>query len=114
LTFRLESQRWGDRAAAIVPDPEAAVWGVLWEIDATDLESLDRAEAAYRRTAVEVEHAGVSEPAITYVLRPERTAATDGIPGPEYADLMIFGVREHGLPDDYIAQLLRQVGAADS
>jgi gamma-glutamylcyclotransferase len=111
LAFTLPSQRWGGRAADIVPDDGAEVWGRLWSVDDEGIAVLDGYEAAYRRVVVGVERVdGGGLPAgrvdaVTYVVREERRAPDDGDPHPGYRAHLVTGAEECGLPDAYTRQL---------
>src|SRR2546426_4191184 len=102
--------------ANIVPDPDGAVLGVVYEIGAQDLAHLDLTEGVlvdnYRRLAISVTllaTPGTTVEAFTLVsdrhdpaLRPSR----------RYMACLIAGAEEHGLPADYVAWL-RAVPADD-
>lgn len=42
LDFMTQSDRWKGAAATIVEDLGSVVWGAIWEIDLSHLESLDK------------------------------------------------------------------------
>lgn len=42
LDFMTQSNRWHGASATIVEEDGAAVWGAIWEIDMSNLESLDK------------------------------------------------------------------------
>lgn len=44
LDFIYYSKRWKGAASTIVPDPAFKVWGVVWEIDVSDMPNLDEQE----------------------------------------------------------------------
>jgi gamma-glutamylcyclotransferase (GGCT)/AIG2-like uncharacterized protein YtfP len=108
LELRRRSIRWGGGAADVVAAPGEEVWGALYEVPDGTLERLDAKEGqgwAYRRVRVEVEHAGRRVAAEAYeVVEPEPAEVS---PNPEYAALLVRGARERGLPEDYVARLLR-------
>lgn len=85
-------------------EPGAIVYGALFEIEALEIEALDRVEGVghgYLRTAVDVIFEGRWMSAVTYV-------AQDGYvaPGLEpfewYRELVLAGARESGFPADYV------------
>jgi hypothetical protein len=41
LAFNVISRAWGGGAANAVPDPRGSLWGILWELDESDLEGLE-------------------------------------------------------------------------
>lgn len=80
------------------------VWGVLYELDAAQLERLVTIEAGYRLIEVEVE---------LEVIGPVRTATFEALeqrpglmPTREYVEHYVTGIREHGIPDAYLASVL--------
>ena len=93
-----------------------AVHGVLFDIDAGDWESLDRAEgrgAGYEREVLQVElvdrssnHAPTVAAQI-YLAQPD-SVDSGLLPYGWYRDLVVAGAREHALPADYIARFARQ------
>jgi len=92
----------GSAKANLVPSRGGGAWGVLFEIAIRDWSRLDRHEQGYVRTRVLVQSpGGYTCEAITYISdRP-----IDAAPFDWYRALLIEGAREHGLPDDYVAQL---------
>jgi cation transport regulator ChaC len=93
----------GSAKANVVESPGDATWGVLYEIEAQDLERLDRVEGGYGRISVRVRKPdGETVEAVTYVsaeLTDEQTAYD------WYKDMVTAGAREHNLPQEYIAYL---------
>ena len=102
LAFTRYSTKRKGGVADIVAEPEAEVWGVLYDVDDEGMASLDAFEGvprAYRRETVTVtDDEGVEREAQTYIAH--RTG--EFAPGREYLDLIVTGAREHGLPDEYI------------
>lgn len=47
MDFKYYSKRWQGAAATIVPHPGSIVWGVIWEIDMCNLETLDHQEGVH-------------------------------------------------------------------
>ena len=89
--------------ANLEPSPGDVVWGVLFQIDLSELGKLDRVEGGYERVEVEVlDEAGEPVTAHTYVAR---RVTTDPVPYEWYKQLIIAGAREHDLPKDYVAYL---------
>jgi cation transport regulator ChaC len=99
LEFRRRSIRWRGGAADVVEAEGEAVWGALYELPDGELDQLDRKEAAgdaYRHREVEVEHDGERRPAVVYeVIDKEPSEPT---PAPAYAEAMLRGAAERGLP----------------
>lgn len=106
FAFNRRSVRTGTGVANVVEDPRAAVWGVVYEITAACLATLDRKEGypwAYERRDVEVELDGTTCHAMTYVVaRPE---AEDVAPSPEYIGGIVAAASEHGFPAAYVQSL---------
>ena len=74
------------------------VWGVLWEIEASEVASLDAVEGpGYERVEVEVTTANQKMRAFTYLAR--ETHLDPALrPADWYRTLVIAGAREQGLP----------------
>lgn len=82
--------------------PDRLVWGVVYEIDAIQLDRLVEVEFGYRLVSVELE-LDIVGPALTFeALRPELGLA----PTREYLEHYVAGIREHRIPDDYLAAVL--------
>ena len=94
--------RDGTAKANVVRDPDAHVWGVLWELRVADLAALDRFEGGYERVAVTVAAEAGAALATTYASR-LRTAAPGLARG--YKALVLEGAREHALPPEWAARL---------
>jgi gamma-glutamylcyclotransferase (GGCT)/AIG2-like uncharacterized protein YtfP len=105
LAFSRYSRQRRGGSADVVPDAKAEVWGVLYEVGDTDLDTLDRSEdvpTAYRRETVLVEDAeGRERQAVTYVAN--RTG--DFLPHREYLRLIVEGAEARGLPQEWIRHL---------
>lgn len=109
LALNRRSIRWGGGAVDVVPAPGEEVWGGLYDVPDGTLDRLDAKEGegwAYRRIAVPVEaEDGRRLEAEAYEVihkEPQEVLAT-----PEYAALLLRGARERGLPEEYVARLLR-------
>lgn len=100
----------GTAKANLARDPGAETWGVLYEIDGADFETLDRLEGGYERIAVEVERGGERVRAHSYVSEQRTVGAA---PAGWYVAWMVVGAREHGLPDAWIASLEAAARARD-
>ena len=90
-----------------------AVWGVLFEIARADKPQLDRAEGlghGYDEKPVTIVTAAGPVAALTYFA----TAVDASLPVHDwYRDLVVAGAREHGLPPEYVDELLAQPVAVD-
>jgi gamma-glutamylcyclotransferase len=107
----------GGAFANIIPDPTAAVHGVLFEITEDDLAHLDLTEGVllgnYERVPVTVQPLTPpdAEVIVAYTLTSERRDPNQ-LPTQRYMRLLIEGAEEHGLPEEYIARL-RSVPAGE-
>jgi gamma-glutamylcyclotransferase len=107
LAFTRRSVRTGTGVADLLADPDGVVWGVLYEISDTDLESLDQKEGrgwAYERRGVRVfADDGSLHDAVAYVVI---TKSSEPIaPSDRYAQRLLAAARERGLPEDYVRAL---------
>jgi gamma-glutamylcyclotransferase len=105
LAFLRRSIRWAAGVVDIVPAPGRSVWGVLYALPlgAGELDAKEGAGFAYRRRGVEVLRDGLSFAAFAYEVIEKEPAEVP--PRADYLELLVTGAREHGLPEDYIAQL---------
>jgi gamma-glutamylcyclotransferase len=93
-------------AFANIKTPGEGVLGVVYRCSPAELERLDHFEAGYRRKLITVsDRHGEVLVAVAYVMRPESTA-NSGQPHSDYLDRIVTGARRHGLPDDYIGNLV--------
>ncbi|RMH44075.1 MAG: gamma-glutamylcyclotransferase [Deltaproteobacteria bacterium] len=94
----------GSGKGAILVDPNDHVWGVRYELNARQVAVLDDFEGLgtdYRRATVDV----AGEPAITYV----QVRVVDGLrPTDDYLQYYLDGMREHGIPEEYVDRIRRQ------
>lgn len=95
----------GSGKANLVESSGDITWGVLYEIDAKDLEKLDRAEGGYERVAVSAwQPDGIVVDAVTYI---SVTLTDDPRPYKWYKDIVLSGAKKNGFPEDYIANINR-------
>lgn len=94
--------------------PKHVVWGVAYEMSASDKSSLDRAEGlgrGYGERAVKIHTQGGRLSATIYYA----TSISPGIrPYDWYRDLVIAGAREHQLPEEYVRILEKVATVTDS
>jgi hypothetical protein len=100
LEFTVYSDTWGGGAANLELDPEARVWGVVWDMDPDDLKRLDTFQGHptfYRRERVVVDCDGTHTECITY-----RVAHQQGYvrPTDEYLGGVRRAIAVHGLPEE--------------
>lgn len=93
----------GSGKANLVESPGTVTWGVLYEIDVQDLDTLDKVEGGYERVTVRVwKLDGNVVEAVTYI----STNLTDDPRAYKwYKEFILSGARENNLPQDYIAYL---------
>ncbi len=109
VAFTRRSVRTGTGVADILPSEEGEVWGVLYELDEADLDTLDRKEGngwAYRREPLRVrtEHDDAEHEALAYrVIAPR---ADEVAPSAPYLRGLVAAARARELPDAYVASLL--------
>ena len=115
LRFNLPGRPAGKAAPAnISSDPDAEVWGVLYEITRADLVHLDFTEGVpgrrYRHVWVDTHDTdGRQVRAVTYTAE---GAPTDGRPSKRYITLLCEGAEAHGLPETYL-RFLKTVDYAE-
>ncbi|SRR5437660_4519809 len=105
LVFNKRSQD-GSGKANVEPHEPSHVWGVLYTIPDTDLETLDRREGAgYRRVRmpVRMNDADIMNAWVYLASEPSNDAALR--PYTWYKRFLVEGAREHSLPAQYIATL---------
>ena len=110
LAYYEHTTVWDGGMETIVPDEQAEVWGVLYQVDTADWEELDRWEdarmdgtGAYFHYPVEVLDEKQAAVAATVYLKARW--GQQAVPGREYMALVIDGAQSHGLPDAYIQKL---------
>ena len=95
----------GSGKANLVDSPDTVTWGVIYEIDDGDMDTLDRIEGGYDRCLVQIcRPDGDPVEAVTYV---SNNLTNDSTAYEWYKQLILSGAREHNLPQDYIADLER-------
>jgi gamma-glutamylcyclotransferase (GGCT)/AIG2-like uncharacterized protein YtfP len=103
LEFNVYSKRWEGGAANLEPEPEAHVWGVVWEMDDKDLAALDTFSGHptfYRREQVDVHTPSGVETCFTY-----RVAHQSGFvrPTEPYMGVLRSAIEEQGLPEEALS-----------
>ena len=116
LEFDVQSKGRGCAASDIVRKPGGKVWGVLYEVPdyliarktakARKRKSLDEIEGEgtnYKRETIKVcRQAGEIVAALTYTVKCPQSGLKTNI---NYVRLIICGLREHKVPDEYIAKV---------
>ena len=89
--------------ANLETSPGDVVWGVLFQIDLSELGKLDGVEVGYQREEVRIlDEDGNPLKAHTYI---SNKLTDDPVLHDRYKQLIIDGAREHHLPEEYIATL---------
>jgi gamma-glutamylcyclotransferase len=108
LAFTRRSVVSGTGVADVVPAPDDAVWGVLYELDDVDLDVLDRKEGngwAYARGQKRImlgADRSMRGATIYTVLAKEPNEVP---PSHEYLERLLLAAQHHGLPGDYLTML---------
>ena len=103
IELRRRSIRWRGGAADIVAAPGESVWGALYEVADGELDRLDQKEGqgfAYRQVQVELAD-GRRAVAYEVIDKEPREVPCS----PEYAELVLAGARERGLPEEWVREL---------
>ncbi len=117
LAFNKAAQL-GGVYANIVASPGDLVWGVVYTCTDPELSELDKREGLpsghYYRSVVNVTLAdGSIVEALAYVAC-EAHVVAEGVPSPAYLRHIVHGAREHGIPEAYVADVVRLGGAPDA
>ncbi|KAH8355611.1 hypothetical protein KR200_010062 [Drosophila serrata] len=121
LDFAFESNRWDGAVATIVPTQGDDTWGTLWEIDLSNLASIDNQEGVHlgiykpQTVYVKLRNEAKDTPARAYLLtqQPESNLyelARDLIPesrqpSKTYLQCLVRGAIESDVPEDYVQRL---------
>ncbi|XP_056115449.1 gamma-glutamylcyclotransferase b [Rhinichthys klamathensis goyatoka] len=99
------SQRWRGGVATIEHSPGEEVWGVVWRMNVTDIESLDRQEnvkmGTYSPMKVFVSTTDQDLHCRTYIMN----SCVYAPPSPHYLEVIVMGAEQNGLPEDYQEKL---------
>ena len=112
LAFPLRSKSRGCGTAGAIPQAGQTVWGVVYEIEECDLETLDRAEDfirggndnSYTREEKEVYTVGGNKPLLVSIYLPIQQQNSP-LPTGEYKRLIVEGAKHWGLPPEYVRNL---------
>ena len=99
--YELTFNKKGDKGGNPNLKPGRGVWGVVYDVNESDLRKLDLVSPKYARKYVEVLVDGKPVKAWVYIAKPEYT--DDGLkPDRSCIERMVRGARYHGLPEDYV------------
>ncbi|KAG1698824.1 Gamma-glutamylcyclotransferase [Nymphon striatum] len=107
LTFCGESKHWHGSYASIEPSSGDDVWGVIWKLDDSDKQHLDKQEHNYDCISVDIEcENGTFMTSCTYIAKPEYVNMPSGRkPSLCYKQVLVTGAKENCLPSNYIENL---------
>ncbi len=112
LSFSLWSKVRRTPVVSLEPDPNEAVWGVVYELDEIDLHRLDLREGydpvhrpANFRNRVTVEVVLVDDKVCAAETHVAANAIDGGDPSPEYVTYLLRLAAVRGLPEAYRAKL---------
>uniref|UniRef100_A0A674NXN6 Gamma-glutamylcyclotransferase b n=1 Tax=Takifugu rubripes TaxID=31033 RepID=A0A674NXN6_TAKRU len=101
----LASDRWHGGVATIEHSPGDEVWGVVWKMNISDLESLDDQEnvmlGAYSPVELSVKTKGQEINCRTYIMN----SCVYAPPSPQYLQVIVMGAQQNGLPKYYQEKL---------
>ncbi|KAM3872642.1 gamma-glutamylcyclotransferase [Diretmus argenteus] len=101
----LASDRWHGGVATIEHSPRNEVWGVVWRMNMSDLESLDSQEnvrlGAYSPVEVSVKTQDQELVCRTYIMN----SCVYAPPSPHYLKVIVMGAEQNCLPKDYQEKL---------
>ncbi|XP_034553940.1 gamma-glutamylcyclotransferase b [Notolabrus celidotus] len=101
----LASDRWHGGVATIEHSPGDEVWGVVWRMNMSDLESLDSQEnvllGAYTPVELSVKDKDEDLNCRTYIMN----SCVYAPPSPQYLQVMVMGAEQNSLPKNYQKKL---------
>ncbi|XP_063054972.1 gamma-glutamylcyclotransferase [Engraulis encrasicolus] len=101
----LASDRWHGGVATIEHSVADEVWGVVWKMNVSDMESLDRQESVglglYSPANVSVRTSEEEISCRTYIMN----SCVYAPPSPQYLKVIVMGAEQNGLPKDYQEKL---------
>ncbi len=110
LSFHGHSETWDGGEEAVVPRPGHDLYGVVYQLSASDADSLDAAQGvrlngtgSYFHFPAEV--IGLDGDRFDVVLHKKDRLGVFQAPSTEYLDYIIAGARVHGLPAAYVDAL---------
>ncbi|CAI9723919.1 Hypothetical predicted protein [Octopus vulgaris] len=103
LKFAHKSITWCGHAATIVESKHDVVWGVVYEMNTSNMDSLDKQEGVDQNIYRPIEVRVKSMNDVTYDCRTYQLLGRDfGDPSPQYKDIIVRGALASGIPNDYI------------
>lgn len=110
VEFYGHSPIWDGARETLIPDSQAEVWGVLYELSISNWESLDSHQDARFNGMGEYFHYPVKvidseQKTVEAILYKKNILNEAKSPSAEYLDFIVQGAREQGLPVDYLKRL---------
>lgn len=111
LDFNTVSRTWAGSPSTVVPDDESHVWGALWKLSISDMESLDKQEGVginkyepFEATVVTPDGKNVSCRCYKLVDQPQKVVPLppERRPSKAYIRTILIGAKESNLPLEYI------------
>ncbi|KFO31560.1 gamma-glutamylcyclotransferase isoform X1 [Fukomys damarensis] len=100
------SQRWHGGIATIFQSPGDEVWGVVWKMHTSNLNSLDEQEGVESGTYVVIEVKVLTQEGKQLTCRSYlMTNYESAPPSPQYKKVICLGAKENGLPLEYQEKL---------
>ncbi len=107
IAFDVVSKTNGCAASDLIQTPGRKAWGILYELSEESLKELKRVEGArYEEKPLRViDQKGEQQTATTFVVR-ERDRREDIATSAAYVSWIIYGLRDHGVPENWINHVL--------
>lgn len=100
------SSNWNGHVATIVPNRDTYVWGVVWDIDDSEIELMDVQEGVssnhYNTIFVPVVLQPSLQKCYCYSYQVTGLPTYSDLPSKSYLSTIIKGATEHRLPENYI------------
>ena len=112
LEFPIESRDWNGSLPAVKPAPGQTVWGAVFAVPDSDVESLNDVEGGEQRrvsTAEAIDRSGKRHEVTVHVRDVDGNGSHR--PSSDYLQIMLHGSRHWSLPAGWIAGLEEHLGA---
>jgi len=107
IAFDVESKTNGCAASNLIQAPGRKAWGVLYELSEDGLKKLKNIEGARyeEKPILVIDQEGKEHEARTFVVR-ENERRQDLATSAAYVSWILYGLRDHGVPEDWIAHVI--------
>ncbi|XP_014783098.1 gamma-glutamylcyclotransferase [Octopus bimaculoides] len=103
LKFAYKTSTWHGHAATIAESKDDVVWGVVYEMNTSNIDSLDKQEGVDKNIYRPIKVTVKSMNDVLYDCRTYQLLKRDfGEPSPQYKDIIVRGALASGIPNDYI------------